>query len=76
MEWDAGPNRVYCAQGVPMSKEYQTRIRKPRSSGQRSEVSGQIGWSVKKVPNARSQWLDPGEMDFRDFPFRLWKSLK
>jgi hypothetical protein len=32
--------------------------------------------NVKKVPNARVQGLDLGESGFRDFPFRLWKSLK
>jgi hypothetical protein len=32
--------------------------------------------NVKKVPNGRFQGLDLGEIDFRDFPFRLWKSRK
>jgi hypothetical protein len=32
--------------------------------------------NVKKVPNAPAQGLDPGEMTFRDFPFRLKKSRK
>jgi len=32
--------------------------------------------NVKKVPNSRIQGLDPGEIVFRDFPFRLLKSRK
>ena len=37
-----------------------------------------LGFSanVKKVPNGRLQGLDPGEMVFRGFPFRLCKSRK
>jgi len=45
---------------------------------QRSEVSDQrsIWRSVKKVPNRRFQGSVTGEMDFGDFPFRLWRSRK
>jgi hypothetical protein len=32
--------------------------------------------NVKKVPNGRLQGLDPGEIEFGDFPFRLKKSRK
>ena len=32
--------------------------------------------NVKKVPNGRVQGLDLGEIGFRDFPFRVYKSRK
>lgn len=48
----------------------------PLLRGRRSEVSDQIWLTVKKVRTPRLQGLDPGEMAFRDFPFRLQKSRK
>lgn len=41
------------------------------------DVARAIGIDAREIaPNGRLQGLDLGEIDSRDFPFRLWKSLK
>ena len=59
-----------------MSKGYQTRVRNSKYRCQKSEISGQMWPDVKKVRTPRLQGLDPGEIDSRDFPFRVLKSRK
>ena len=59
-----------------LSKKYQTRVRNPQKMVQFAGFWPTKTGNVKKVPNAQLQGLDLGEIAFRDFPFRKWKSRK
>ncbi len=59
-----------------MSKRVSNEVRNPSEVADLSASALRNSANVKKVPNGRVQGLDLGEIVFRDFPFRLWKSLK
>jgi Cation efflux family len=48
----------------------------PCSEARAQRSAGQIWRSVKKGPTGHFQGAVPGEIARREFPFRLWKSLK
>ena len=59
-----------------MSKGSQTRVRNLQNQVTLTVFVRRLETNVKRVPNGPFQGLDLGEIVFRDFPFRLWKSCK
>jgi hypothetical protein len=72
--WRAGGDRRGRPRGL--SKGYQTTVRNPTPWTKTAGVGPAVLGNVKKVPNGRAQGPVPGEIAFRDFPFRLKKSVK